>query len=85
MHFDLQVVGFDSVDDESKLESHQFLSTSHEPHEWVSDENPPYAYYLFYTFANVTLLNKLRRYECLRVFQQCVCDCVHAYSMDVMS
>ena len=58
----LQVVGFDSVDDESKLESHQFLSTSEEPHMWTSDENPPYAYYLFYTFANMTLLNRLRKY-----------------------
>ena len=50
------------MDDESKLESHQFLSTSEEPPMWTSDENPPYSYYLFYTFANMALLNRLRKY-----------------------
>jgi AMP deaminase len=62
LQHNVQVVGFDSVDDESKLESHQFLSSSDEPHKWNSDENPPYSYYLFYTFANMVLLNKLRKY-----------------------
>lgn len=55
------MIGFDSVDDESKLEYHQFQQTSPTPSEWTSDENPPYAYYIFYMYANITMLNRLRK------------------------
>ena len=60
-HTHVQVIGFDSVDDESKLEYHQFQQTSPTPTEWTSKENPPYAYYIFYMFANIAMLNRLRK------------------------
>ncbi|XP_041636954.1 AMP deaminase 2 isoform X2 [Cheilinus undulatus] len=55
------VVGFDSVDDESKPEHHIFNLDSPLPANWTEEDNPPYSYYLYYTFANMTVLNHLRR------------------------
>ncbi|XDV23058.1 hypothetical protein PO909_027779, partial [Leuciscus waleckii] len=55
------VVGFDSVDDESKPEHHIFNLDSPTPERWCDDNNPPYSYYLYYMYANMTVLNHLRR------------------------
>uniref|UniRef100_A0A665UJP2 AMP deaminase n=1 Tax=Echeneis naucrates TaxID=173247 RepID=A0A665UJP2_ECHNA len=55
------VVGFDSVDDESKPEHHIFNLDSPLPADWTEEDNPPYSYYLYYTYANMTVLNHLRR------------------------
>ncbi|XP_074490745.1 AMP deaminase 2 isoform X2 [Sebastes fasciatus] len=55
------VVGFDSVDDESKPEHHIFNLDSPLPDNWTEEDNPPYSYYLYYTYANMTVLNHLRR------------------------
>ncbi|XP_033994741.1 AMP deaminase 2-like isoform X4 [Trematomus bernacchii] len=55
------VVGFDSVDDESKPEHHIFNMDSPLPADWTEEANPPYSYYLYYTYANMTALNHLRR------------------------
>ncbi|XP_008318104.1 AMP deaminase 2 isoform X2 [Cynoglossus semilaevis] len=55
------VVGFDSVDDESKPEQHIFNLDSPLPADWTEENNPPYSYYLYYTYANMTVLNHLRR------------------------
>ncbi|XP_037535459.1 AMP deaminase 2 isoform X2 [Nematolebias whitei] len=55
------VVGFDSVDDESKPEHHIFNLDSPLPPDWTEEDNPPYSYYLYYTYANMTVLNHLRR------------------------
>ncbi|XP_036007158.1 AMP deaminase 2 isoform X2 [Fundulus heteroclitus] len=55
------VVGFDSVDDESKPEHHIFNLDSPLPGDWTNEDNPPYSYYLYYTYANMTVLNHLRR------------------------
>ncbi|XP_076857572.1 AMP deaminase 2 isoform X2 [Brachyhypopomus gauderio] len=55
------VVGFDSVDDESKPEHHVFNMDSPLPESWSEEDNPPYSYYLYYTYANMTVLNHLRR------------------------
>ncbi|KAM4582897.1 AMP deaminase 2 isoform 2-T3 [Fundulus diaphanus] len=55
------VVGFDSVDDESKPEHHIFNLDSPLPGDWTNEHNPPYSYYLYYTYANMTVLNHLRR------------------------
>jgi hypothetical protein len=49
------------VDDESKPENHVFNLESPLPEAWVEEDNPPYAYYLYYTFANMATLNHLRR------------------------
>ncbi|XP_049934921.1 probable AMP deaminase isoform X2 [Nymphaea colorata] len=54
-----QVVGFDLVDDESKLER---CPTKHmpTPAEWTNYFNPAYSYYAYYCYANLYVLNKLR-------------------------
>lgn len=57
------MVGFDSVDDESKPENHIFNLDSPLPANWTEEDNPPYSYYLYYTYANMTVLNHLRRYR----------------------
>ncbi|XP_075966614.1 AMP deaminase 2 isoform X1 [Anarhichas minor] len=62
------VVGFDSVDDESKPEQHIFNLDSPLPENWTEEDNPPYSYYLYYTYANMTVLNHLRRQRAFRMF-----------------
>jgi len=57
----VQVTGFDSVDDESKPEHVIFDKYAPLPENWTGVENPPYAYYLYYMYANMTVLNHLRR------------------------
>ncbi|KAM9808186.1 AMP deaminase 3-like [Neosynchiropus ocellatus] len=63
------VTGFDSVDDESKHSDHLFSYKSPRPESWVNDENPPYTYYLFYMYANIMVLNNLRKERGLNTFQ----------------
>ena len=63
-----QVVGFDSVDDESKLETHRFQHTSPDPEGWTTGDNPPYAYYLYYMYTNISWINRLRAMRSLNTF-----------------
>jgi len=65
------VTGIDSVDDESKLEHIMFHNDVAVPEHWTCDENPPYAYYLYYMYANLTVLNQLRWYAPSVVDIQC--------------
>lgn len=61
LHVFLQrVVGFDSVDDESKIDKrvHKKFPPATE---WDLQKNPPYSYYLYYIFANITSLNHWRK------------------------
>jgi len=58
-----KVTGLDSVDDESKPEHIMFNKDAPLPENWKSEENPPYAYYLYYMYANLTVLNQLRWYS----------------------
>ncbi|XP_054473905.1 AMP deaminase 2 isoform X2 [Anoplopoma fimbria] len=62
------VVGFDSVDDESKPEHHIFNLDSPLPENWTEEANPPYSYYLYYTYANMTVLNHMRRRRGFHMF-----------------
>ena len=64
-----QVVGFDCVDDESKPEGAIPTpdSPSVHPEQWTND-NPHYAYYCFYLYSNLQVLNKLRRAQGLTTF-----------------
>nr|XP_032521506.1 AMP deaminase 2 isoform X7 [Danaus plexippus plexippus] len=62
------VVGFDSVDDESKPENPMLEADVREPRAWADDENPPYAYYLYYMYANITVLNHFRKEQGLNTF-----------------
>ncbi|XP_069551565.1 AMP deaminase 3b isoform X3 [Brachyistius frenatus] len=63
------VTGFDSVDDESKHSDHMFSYKSPKPETWTTDDNPPYSYYLFYMYANIMVLNNLRKERGLNTFQ----------------
>lgn len=54
------VTGLDSVDDESKPERGLFDGENAPPSEWNYPHNPSYAYYLYYMFANLTVLNNFR-------------------------
>ncbi|XP_029951781.1 LOW QUALITY PROTEIN: AMP deaminase 3-like [Salarias fasciatus] len=63
------VTGFDSVDDESKHSDHLFSYKSPKPEAWTTDDNPPYTYYLFYMYANIMVLNNLRKERGLNTFQ----------------
>lgn len=60
LHAFLQrVIGFDSVDDESKAERrlHKKFPV---PRAWDARQNPPYSYWQYYLFANMTSLNAFR-------------------------
>ncbi|GLV42221.1 AMP deaminase [Carabus blaptoides fortunei] len=62
------VIGFDSVDDESKPENPLFDKDIPTPDLWNDIENPPYAYYLYYMYANMTVLNHFRSERGLNTF-----------------
>ncbi|KAF9116438.1 AMP deaminase [Mortierella sp. AM989] len=61
LHIFLQrVIGFDSVDDESKADRSAYRKFPY-PHCWDSPTNPPYGYYIYYMFANMASLNTFRQ------------------------
>ena len=61
LHIFLQrVIGFDSVDDESKVERRLFRKFP-VPRVWDSKQNPPYSYWIYYLFANMASLNVMRK------------------------
>ncbi|XP_041416942.1 AMP deaminase 3 isoform X2 [Xenopus laevis] len=62
------VTGFDSVDDESKHNDHMFTYKSPNPDEWCQEQNPPYSYYLYFMYANIMLLNNLRKERGMSTF-----------------
>eukprot|EP00172_Hildenbrandia_rubra_P004029 Plantae.Rhodophyta-Hildenbrandia_rubra.ctg7416.p1 GENE.Plantae.Rhodophyta-Hildenbrandia_rubra.ctg7416~~Plantae.Rhodophyta-Hildenbrandia_rubra.ctg7416.p1 ORF type:complete len:723 (+),score=113.73 Plantae.Rhodophyta-Hildenbrandia_rubra.ctg7416:1039-3207(+) len=55
-----QVVGIDSVDDESRPQSRLQLENCGPPEKWDGPDDPPYSYYSFYIYSNLFVLNKLR-------------------------
>lgn len=55
-----RVIGFDSVDDESKTDN-RFHKKFPFPSKWDSEYNPPYSYYLYYLYSNITSLNQWRK------------------------
>ncbi|NXF24799.1 AMPD1 deaminase, partial [Rhodinocichla rosea] len=62
------ITGFDSVDDESKHSGHMFSTKSPKPEEWTSPKNPSYTYYIYYMYANILVLNNLRRQRGMNTF-----------------
>ncbi|XP_061218760.1 AMP deaminase 1 isoform X3 [Neopsephotus bourkii] len=62
------ITGFDSVDDESKHSGHMFSTKSPKPEQWTSQKNPSYTYYLYYMYANILVLNNLRRQRGMNTF-----------------
>ncbi|KAI5634587.1 adenosine/AMP deaminase domain-containing protein [Phthorimaea operculella] len=62
------VIGFDSVDDESKPENPHLSPNMKTPEEWDHEENPPYCYYLYYMYSNMVTLNHVRKEQGLNTF-----------------
>ncbi|XP_012160935.1 AMP deaminase 2 isoform X4 [Ceratitis capitata] len=62
------VIGFDSVDDESKPENPIIDLDIPTPEAWNEEENPPYAYYIYYMYANMTVLNQYRKARGMNTF-----------------
>ena len=62
------IVGFDSVDDESKPEAHAKKNMAL-PEDWTSDKNPPYSYYIYYFYANMSVLNQYRKSRGMNTFK----------------
>lgn len=61
LHMFLQhMVGVDSVDDESVREPTFNVQYHSNPATWDKAENPPYAMFAYYMYANLGVLNKLR-------------------------
>lgn len=68
LHVFLQrVIGFDSVDDESKVERRLFRKYP-VPSGWYTKQNPPYSYWIYYLFANMTSLNFWRKQRGFNTF-----------------
>ena len=68
LHIFLQrVIGFDSVDDESKVETRLYRKYP-PPKEWNTKQNPPYTYWIYHLFANMTSLNVWRQRRRLNTF-----------------
>eukprot|EP01062_Namystynia_karyoxenos_P040368 TRINITY_DN2944_c0_g1_i1.p1 TRINITY_DN2944_c0_g1~~TRINITY_DN2944_c0_g1_i1.p1 ORF type:complete len:1806 (+),score=491.12 TRINITY_DN2944_c0_g1_i1:681-5420(+) len=57
-HFLNHMSGFDSVDNEATLDL-PFPEGS-PPDQWTSEDNPPYAYWMYYMWANIRALNEFR-------------------------
>ncbi|KAL8703508.1 MAG: hypothetical protein Q9201_003318 [Fulgogasparrea decipioides] len=55
-----RVVGFDSVDDESKVERRYYRKFP-PPRDWDAPENPLYHYWIYYLWANMVALNHWRK------------------------
>jgi AMP deaminase len=60
------VSGFDSVDNESEMETDQVVHLP--PSQWTAPHNPPFQYYMYYMWANITTLNLYRRAKGLSTF-----------------
>ncbi|PTU23759.1 hypothetical protein P175DRAFT_0429994 [Aspergillus ochraceoroseus IBT 24754] len=68
LHIFLQrVVGFDSVDDESKAERRLYRKYPI-PREWNTKQNPPYSYWIYFMFANIASLNYWRQLRGFNTF-----------------
>ncbi|KAI9719207.1 MAG: AMP deaminase [Chrysothrix sp. TS-e1954] len=68
LHVFLQrVIGFDSVDDESKAER-RFYRKFPLPRDWKTHQNPPYSYWIYYLFANIASLNVWRKQRGFNTF-----------------
>ncbi|MCJ1388034.1 AMP deaminase [Xylographa bjoerkii] len=62
-----RVIGFDSVDDESKPERRLFRKFPL-PKVWDTKQNPPYSYWIYFLFANIASLNVWRKQRGFNTF-----------------
>ena len=63
------VVGFDSVDDESRPVNFRLSDALPSPDGWDRAENPPYEYWMYYMHANIFTLSQLRASQGLSTFE----------------
>lgn len=61
------MVGFDSVDDESKAERRLYRKFP-VPKQWDTKQNPPYSYWIYFMFANMASLNTWRKQRGFNTF-----------------
>ncbi|KEG10369.1 putative adenosine monophosphate deaminase [Trypanosoma grayi] len=59
-HFVNHISGFDCVEDERRPDTPLNMATK-APHEWTSEEEPPFNYYMYHMWANIYSLNEFRR------------------------
>ena len=62
-----RVIGFDSVDDESRPERRLFRKFP-VPKAWNTKQNPPYSYWTYFLFANIASLNVWRKQRGFNTF-----------------
>ncbi|KAL8943550.1 MAG: hypothetical protein Q9216_001008 [Gyalolechia sp. 2 TL-2023] len=62
-----RVIGFDSVDDESKVERRYYRKFP-TPRDWTAPENPMYNYWIYFLWANMVALNHWRKRRGLGTF-----------------
>ncbi|KAF1810545.1 AMP deaminase [Eremomyces bilateralis CBS 781.70] len=68
LHVFLQrVIGFDSVDDESKAERRLYRKFPL-PKEWNTKQNPPYSYWMYHLFSNIASVNVWRKQRGFNTF-----------------
>lgn len=68
LHVFLQrVIGFDSVDDESKVERRIYRKFPL-PKNWNTKQNPPYSYWIYYLWINMASLNVWRKQRGFNTF-----------------
>jgi len=58
----MQVSGFDLLEDEAVVDHHFMDVLDFLPADWIDPDNPGFAYYSYYVYANLVSLNQLRRY-----------------------
>ena len=66
--FLMQVIAFDTVDDESTYEVLSLDNLALPPVEWVKESNPHYSYWIYYLYANLASVNELRKARGLNTF-----------------
>lgn len=59
-HFVNHISGFDCIEDERRHDTPLSQATT-PPHEWISEDDPPYNYYMYHIWANIFTLNEFRR------------------------
>lgn len=62
------IVGIDSVDDESVVDSSLDIFDNLIPEKWEYDENPPYMYWMYFLYANLFTLNTFREKHNMSIF-----------------
>ncbi|KAG6901013.1 hypothetical protein C0995_002377 [Termitomyces sp. Mi166 len=68
LHVFLQrVIGFDTVDDESKVERRIYKKFPY-PRLWNTRQSPPYSYWIYYMFSNMASLNHWRQLRGFNTF-----------------